>query len=225
MYQILSISTIKNGSLKSTDLTKFISERPWLQSAESKIPLKILADWITQLDKLDISAELTSTRYGMTFLNFNSGRIRVPRWQNSLQIARVPRKTTKTKFTLFKMWLSNINISEVLDMLTSGWTGFRHSTVSFKDLNWLQALGRGLMLDISVLSMDNLLKVVKAMFPTACTIANANNYWKTVPEKCIRWYNFTLIKQCCASYSIIIWNLFGLEKSAYSNRGSWKKCV
>ena len=51
----------------------------------------------------------------------------------------------------------------------------------------------------------NLLKVVKAMFPIACTIANANNYWKTVPEKCIRWYNFTLIKQCCASYSKIIW--------------------
>ena len=83
----------------------------------------------------------------MTFLNFNSGRIRVPRWQNSLQIARVPRKTTKTKFTLFKMWLSNINISEVLDMLTSGWTGFRHSTVFSLLQNWLQALRGGQILD------------------------------------------------------------------------------
>ena len=127
-------------------LKKTLTVEALLQSAESEIPLKILADWITQLDKLDISAELTSTRYGMTFLNFNSGRIRVPRWQNSLQIARVPRKTTKTKFTLFKMWLSNINISEVLDMLTSGWTGFRHSTVSWF-LNWLQALRGSQILD------------------------------------------------------------------------------
>ena len=69
-----------------------------------------------------------------------------------------------------------------------------------------------LVTELKLVVTISLLKVDKAMFSTTCSIANANNNRKTVPEKCIRWYNFNIIKQCCASFWVFLLHIFWTVK-------------